>query len=243
MKTIAYLTVTGLALVQGEHIRGKTPYLLAKSLSEAAYIPGSYVLSPIEKHTKMMSPHDICLPPQCFCVNLCKYWDNYLCYDAQHQHRGYCLPCEECIKAAYKGRDGWMDGSVTLGHNGFIVGETIVVTDCVVYGPKGTFTCGPTCDMECMEKSGDGTKNSFDMGTPDMTSGSPHGMDNMGTPDMTSGSNDKWTAMPNSGTPDMDDFKVPEAPVLGDDFKHPEASVLGGFDISDAVPISDDADF
>merc|ERR1712166_1607985 len=168
-----------------------------------------------------MSPHDICLPPQCFCFNLCKYWDNYFCYDAQYQHRGYCLPCEECIKAAYKGRDGWMDGSVPYS------GETIVVTDCVVYGPKGTFTCGPTCDMECMEKSGDGTKNSFDMGTPDMTSGS----------------NDKWTAMPNSGTPDMDDFKVPEAPVLGDDFKHPEASVLGGFDISDAVPISDDADF
>jgi len=31
--------------------------------------------------------------------------------------------------------------------------------DCSLYGPTGAFTCGPTCDMECMEESGGGTMN------------------------------------------------------------------------------------
>jgi hypothetical protein len=47
--------------------------------------------------------------------------------------------------------------------------------NCGLYGPKDTFTCGPSCDMECMEESDDSTMGAMTGGDDEHQDCGPYG--------------------------------------------------------------------
>jgi hypothetical protein len=53
--------------------------------------------------------------------------------------------------------------NVEGGANNYATGAATdgTMKDCGPYGPKKTFMCGPTCNMECMDESGGGTMDSM----------------------------------------------------------------------------------